>query len=272
MDDHSDNGGNWNFTNTPIYHDVASGFQLIGVIHKTFPKRQPTNKIMGFRRVVASLDHVAFESDQDIFALRANKGYEDLAIKICGGQRHFLDDRADYVAGLEELGMSAPLYGVLQALRSMRDALHAGVRSENMSLALFDNLTGLTVKARYHTMDANLAKAIVDNFPEIVDRAFCPLGVEGSFANVDKIVHLYETYLHQFRDANVYAPRLREIQQLPGKKGAIFGANHISRLTALLGGSSQDMPRWPEYVAAAPAPIAASIGRIKEYILEKIEV
>lgn len=260
-----DNGKVWNFTNTPLYHDAGDGLQLIGITHQSFPRSQPTSKIMNFRRVVTSLDHVAFEGySRYMFDLRPNKGYEDLAISIARGQKHFLDQGANYAAGLERLGMPVSLYGFLRAAKAVDDTPPVG--PEHFAVYIRDSLTGISVEAPHSAISSGLASRIVLHLPNIVGES-CRLAEErGDCATLREVVKSFKDYLFQFRDTAVYAPRLRELQQLSGRKGAIVGVAHVLSLAALLSGNGPELPSWNDYVAGAPAPIQESLGRMERYI------
>lgn len=240
-----DNEEGWGFYNTPANREVNPDLLLIGIIHTEFGGRKFDNKMFEFKRRLHSLDHLAFEGEEHVHEQNKSlhvDNYEQVGYKHFKGQKHYLDESANYSKILEKYGVSRELFTLLIALRDLKSAAsHTG--GETLEKIEF----GFEFKKRtYFGSEEVDTKKVMQNVTAFLVEVL--IKIDENLPACLVAQEAFFQYLPRIRDYEVYAPRLKKMQtDFQGKKGAILGANHIDYLYGILSAKIKTPPpQWKE--------------------------
>ncbi len=252
----------WHPRDIPVYRKSKGGVLLIGTLHDEVPAQ--AGKAREFKRKLGRLEHLAIEGDRALHAslLAESEGwdktYEGIAVTCFKGKMHFLDERigTDYATLLLQHGVSPKTYGVIAGLSCVGDVIGQYIDRTGIDFSEIERsgmvryyiemplirlqergIHGMRRVKKREMMERtmNALRVIVDGFGQ------------RTAAILRDTYPAFEAFLGAVRDVRVYGPRLIEMAELKGSKGAVVGTGHLENLELILGGGTIELG-WNDYI------------------------
>ncbi len=254
----------------PIYKQVFPDVLLIGVAHNDIDEVKSRGPIKLLRNKLSSLDHLAFEGDQEVHDINSDMGrvtYEQIALAHFKGQKHFLDEGFNYADILERHGVSAPLFVLLKEVYMLPGI---GADSEPGHL-LSDIRKSLQIgRDIYPGFDRVDIDSLLESFPRLIETFASDATL---FENCFVAADTFNTYLARVRDHAIYGAGILDLRSgYEGQKGVIFGQSHFDYLKDLLkGGFERDYVHWAQYTPTLGRESQDAIRFLEGFAREYLE-
>lgn len=246
---------------TPVYTQVFPDLLLIGVLHENLPKTLYNQKKDKFKSTIHALNQVFFESDARGAKLHDQTHtltYERIAHQIAK-QKYFMDEQANYSAMMEECGVSRQLFMMFRVLDILPKLIQTS-RNDQIVRNGISHYLNLTKDDYYQFRDEDIV-LLEKNIDSLILELFSNISLAEKCYTLIK--HEFNAYLAYTRDFLIYAPQLKAAEKLPGKKGAILGANHVPPLEKLLhSGTNTPIIPWPAHVLT----LSSELQEINTYL------